>query len=112
MNANDQFKEYTGTENYYRHTLGMLYTDGIKALCETFNCYWLLDLVCSYQPGLRNEEFQVWHLGVNDDGSAVVLCTDGNNRLLTHQGIPFTDFDAKEVTIWVEGTVVLLPSEH
>lgn len=112
INANDHLKGFTGTDNYYEHLLGMVYTDGIQALCEQFECYWLLDLICSYQPQLRKEDFQVWSLGVNDDDSATVICTDGNNNILKTQEIPFTDFKAKEATIWVEGRTILLPSEH
>lgn len=112
MNANDQLREHTCTDNYYRHQFGMLYTDGILALCEKFECYWLLDLVCSYQKGLRNEEFQVWTLKKNEDETATVTCTDGNDGILRTQKIAWTDFKADVATVWVEGEVVLLPSEH
>jgi hypothetical protein len=112
MNANDQFRDYTCTDHYYRSLFGMLYTDGIQALCTEFECYWLLDLICSWQPGLKSEDFQVWSIGVNEDESAIVICTDGNDKVLKTQRIPYTDFKAKEATIWVEGNVVLLPSEH
>ena len=101
MNSNDQLKEYTCTENYYRHLSGLLYTDGIKALCTQFECYWLLDLICSYQPGLQGEEFQVWSLGVNENESAIVICTDGNDQVLKMQKIHYTNFKAKEATVWV-----------
>lgn len=111
-NANDQLKGFTGTVNYYGHTSNMIYTDGVKALCERFNCYWLLDIICSYQHQLRMEPFQVWSLGVNEDKSAVVICTNGNNKILKQQDIPFTDFEAEEVTVWVERLTILLPSEH
>lgn len=112
MNANDQLKEYTGTGNYYKYMLGMLHTDGVKALCEQFECWWFLDIVCSYQQDLKEEPFQVWALGVNEDGTAVVLCTDGNNKVLKSQSIIFTDFKAKEATVWCVDGIVLLPSEY
>ncbi|MBN9485254.1 MAG: hypothetical protein BGO70_02240 [Bacteroidetes bacterium 43-93] len=112
MNANDQLKEFTGTENYYQYMFGMLITDGVKTLCERFECWWFLDIVCSYQPVLKQEDFQAWSLGVNEDGSAVVICTDGNDRILKTQDIPFTDFKAKESTVWCVMGVVLLPSEY
>lgn len=111
-NANDELKGFTGTEHYYGHTSNMIYTDGIKALCERFNCYWLIDIICSYQPQLRMEPFQAWSLGVNENHSAIVICTDGNDNILRTQDIPFTDFEAREATIWVECLTILLPSEH
>jgi len=112
MKANDELRQYTCTDNYYRHPLGMLFTDGIKALCDKFECYWLLDVVCSYQPELKDEEFQVWTLSVNEDCSATVFGTDGDGKELRTQKIMFTDFRAQSAQVWVEGNVALLPSEH
>jgi hypothetical protein len=111
-NANNKFKHYTCTDNYYRHFTGMLYTDGVQALCEEFECYWFLDVVGSYQYKLTKEEFQVWFLQKEEHGSAVVTCSDGNDRILVTQQIPFTDFQAKQAIIWVEFNVALLPSER
>lgn len=112
MNANDKLKDYTATENYYRYMFGMLYTDGVKALCEMFECWWVLDVVCSYQPILRQEEFQVWKLTVDKQQIATVICTDGNGKILKSQTIPYTDFKAKEATIWCVDGIVLLPCEY
>jgi len=44
MYANDELEEYTCTENYYKHLYGIVYTDGVRALCHKFECYWFLDL--------------------------------------------------------------------
>ena len=112
MYANDQLREYTGSENYFAYNFGYCYTDGVRALVNMFECYWLLDIIVSYQPQLRGEEFQVWTLTVKEDHTAVVSCTDGNDKILKSQEIPFIDFKAKEAMIWVEGDVMLLPSEH
>src|SRR5690606_20470949 len=103
MNADDQLKEFTGTANYYRHALDMLFTDGVKELCDRFECWWLLWVVISYQPNMKQHEFQVWKLMVNEDESAVIKCADGNGNLLVKQEISFTDFKAKRATIWIEG---------
>ena len=112
MNANDKLKEYNCTDNYYKYTNGLLITDGVKALAIMFGCYWFIDVIASYQSQLKGEEFQVWSLGKNEDSSAVVVCTDGNNRIIKSQQIPFTDFNADEATVWVENGIALLPSEH
>jgi len=112
MNANDELSRHTGTDNYYQHNFGLVYTDGIKAFCDRFQCYWFIYVIVSYQPTLKNEEFQVWSLGKNEDSSAVVICTDGDNKVLASQDIPFTDFEADECTVWVECGVILLPSER
>jgi hypothetical protein len=91
---------------------GLVLTDGAKALADNFQCYWFLDIIASYQAQLNNQPFQVWTMKKFEDGSAIVKCTDGNDRVLQRQEIPFTDFKADECTLWVEGNVILLPSEH
>ncbi len=91
---------------------GMLITDGVKVLCERFECWWFLDIICSYQSALKEEEFQVWTLGVNEDSIAVVICTDGNDKILKTQQIPYTDFKAKEATLWCIMGVFMLPSKY
>ena len=90
----------------------MLYTDGVRALCSEFECYWFLDVIVSYQHQLSHEEFQVWTLQKEGDVSAIVKCSDGNGNELVAQQIPFTDFKASKATVWVEFNVALLPSEH
>lgn len=110
MNANDRLLHYNCSDNYYKHLQGLVYTDGVRALCTQFKCYWLLDLIASHQPQLR-EEFQVWKLTRNGY-TATIKATDGNDNKLITQHIPYTDFEADECTIWIEGNVMLLPSEH
>jgi hypothetical protein len=113
MNANEHFTSYNGTENYYKYHFGLLITDGVKALVTHFGLYWLLDIIASYNPELYQQEFQVWTL-IRQEGSteATVVCTDGNDRILAKQFIPYTDFEATRAEIWLEFGVILLPSEH
>ncbi|MCK1641665.1 hypothetical protein IVA95_30010 [Bradyrhizobium sp. 157] len=49
-----------------------------------------------------------------DDGSARLVCDDGNDKgaVIYSEDIDFTDFPLDQITIWVEGNVILLPSEH
>ena len=89
------------------HRLG---NQQLKILLEQISL--LPILIASYQPQMKNEEFQVWTLKKNSDESAIVSCTDGNDKVLKTQRIPWTDFKADEATLWVEGNVCLLPSEH
>ncbi len=112
IDANKTLKEYNCTDNYYKFSFGLIITDGVKALCEKFSCWWFADVIASYQQQLENEEFQVWSLSKNEDSSAIVICTDGNDRVLKSQNIPWTYFEADVCTVWVEAGVALLPSEH
>src|SRR5687767_13711728 len=111
--ANDALLMYRCTDTYTPYLCGMLLTDGAVALADEFQCYWLLDIICSCQQQLNWEEFQVWTLKREEDTTvAVVTCTNGNDRSLCKQDIPYTDFRALTAVLWVEGQVILLPSEH
>lgn len=112
---------FVGTESYHRWNVlcpNFYLTDGTKYLADKAGCYWLMDLVASYQRQLlqRGEHFQVWKLKVNPDASAIVRCEDGNNHKVLQQSIPFTDFPAPGIEVWAEwsseGLVIYLPSEH
>jgi len=113
-NANEQFQDFTGTTEWYMHFTGLLYTDGIKALVENFQCYWLVDLVASYQhhQAVKGESFQTWQLTRVKADSFKATCTDGNDRKLVDQFIPFSDFDADVVKLYLANGVLLLPSEY
>jgi uncharacterized repeat protein (TIGR04076 family) len=112
IKANDYLKHHNCTDEFFKHQFGLVFTEGAKAMADEFECYWLLDITASYQPELRREEFQVWELHVNPEKAAVVSCTDGNDRVLKTQDIQYTDFKVESATLWVEGKVILLPSEH
>jgi hypothetical protein len=61
-------EHFCGSEEYYKHFLGLLYTEGVKYLAENAEAYWLIDAIVSYQPRLRKvrslSEFQLWFLHV------------------------------------------------
>ena len=80
-----ELSQFNGTDNYYTHLFGIVYTDGIRYLAEECQCYWLIDLVASYQSeqDVKKEEFQVYKLRVNSDKSAVVEISDGNDNIIT-----------------------------
>jgi hypothetical protein len=114
MNANDSLNSCTCTDGYYATILpNFFHTSGVHELAEKFKCYWFVDIVVSYQlvPKITSEDFQVWTLKRTGD-TAVVTCTDGNGKYLVSQDIEATSFEPDEATIWVEGKVALLPSEH
>jgi hypothetical protein len=117
--ALNNLAQFTGTENYHRH-LGIQYTDGVQFLAQNADCYWLLDAIASYQPGLcqnpRLVDFQFWALKVSDHSgfsSAVLTCTDGDSEVpVITQQIQSTDFPLPSIKLYVERGVLLLPSEH
>jgi len=105
---------FTGTEHYYRHPFGIIYTDGVLYLADSCECYWLLDIVASYQTDaiVKQEEFQVYKLKVNPDKSAIVEISDGNYKVVATQDILYTDFPLPEIVLWFANGVCYLPSEH
>lgn len=113
-NANDRLREFTGTENWYRHFLGGLYTDGVKHMAETFQAYWFIDLVFSHQtaPKVKAQPFQKWVLTRNCHNRFTASCTDGNGNELALQEITFSDFSDDQLTLFFCDGVLLLPSEY
>ena len=116
--------QFTGTEHYYAYWGGLTHlTEGVQFLAKEARCFWLLDVICSYQADLakhadtRLHEMQFWKLKVNDDKSAVVTCVaDGDEPPAITQQIEWTDFPLPEIRIWVgsegERKIALLPSEY
>ena len=117
ISALNNLAQFTGTLHYHRR-FGLLYTDGIRFLADNADCYWLLDAIASYQPQVRQNprlaDFQLWELTVSEhSGSAVLTCTDGDSEVpVITQQIQSTDFPLPSIQLYVEGNILLLPSEH
>lgn len=102
--------QFTGTEQYYKHWLGINYTDGVKFMAERGKAYWLIDAIASYR---RKEPFQVWSLEVAEDKTAVLqMKEDSDKPALVRQEIPFTDFPLKKIEFFLIDGVLILPSEY
>jgi hypothetical protein len=114
--THSDLRQFTGTDHWYRHGLmpKMSFTDGVKYVAETGGAYWLIDKVATNQlePRIRAEEFQCWKLVVDDKQAAVLTADDGNGNVLHTEKIEWTDFPLDQIELWVEGDVILLPSEH
>jgi hypothetical protein len=108
-----ELAEFTGTQHYYRNFTGLLYTDGVSYLAGQAECYWLIDLVGSYQPQLQDVPFQVWRIKVNEDNSALVTMVEDTGRpVKVSQRIPFTDFPLKTFSFYCIDGVMLLKGEY
>ncbi len=77
MGLEDELEQFHGTTRYYRNFTGLLFTDGIKYLADRPDCYWLIDLVGSYQPQLEDIRFQLWEVEVVEQMSGLVTVRDG-----------------------------------
>ena len=106
---------FTGTTQYYRNFLGLLYTEGVHYLAERVGAYWLIDAIASWQLQVRSieKEFQLWELVVNDDRTAELTARrDTGQAAIAHQRIGYTDFPLKSIILYVQNDVLLLPSEY
>ena len=107
----DGLAQCTGTEQYWKNPLlHFQYTDGVKFLHESCDCYWLLTAISSHK---RIEPFQVWELKVNADNTAVLTMREDSDRpIIVKQEIAYTDFPLEEITLWLIDGILLLPSEY
>lgn len=110
---------FYGTEQYYRHLGGLLLTDGVKWLCDAAQCYWLMDILWSYQNDrrVRGDEalqgIQFWTLKVDlAKGKGVVTLERDTDDIVLSQKIPSTDFPLPEIKLYLANKVIMLPSEY
>ena len=113
MGLEEELQQFYGTTHYYRNFTGLRFTDGVKYLADHAECYWLIDLVGSYQPQLRDVPFQLWRVEVRGDDSALVtMVEDTGQPIRVSQEIPFTDFPLKGFSFYCMNNVMLLKSEY
>ena len=106
----------TGTTAYHRFSPLSGYpvaTDGIIAIAEAAECFWLLDAIGSHQSDKKlDPAFQVWKLEVSRDNDSAVLRGYNDETLIVEQKIPNTDFPLDEIKMYLIRGVILLPSEY
>lgn len=111
--------EFHGTEHYYRCMCSELITDGAKWLCDSFECYWLVDLLAGMikNKGLT-EYFMVATITVtkgDEWNKAEIKITDGNYKELAKQSVPATDMPEGEYALWIangKDLIMYLNTEH
>jgi hypothetical protein len=126
----------TGSEQFYKHYIPrVIYTEGVHAIAEAAGAHWLIDVIASYQPGLRRKvrsfggkgvPYQVWRLVVDvENNKGVVTCHEdwnedrhspGQYPAIVTQELEYTDFPAPYLCLYCEdggeNMVVLCPREH
>jgi hypothetical protein len=113
MGLEDELSRFHGTQRYDRDFDGLLVTDGINYLVDRAGCYWLIDLVGSYQREVQDVTFQLWEVEVVEGISAVVTMREDTNKpVLVRQHVPFTDFPLERFTFYCADNVMMLKSEY
>jgi hypothetical protein len=118
---------YGSDRPYIKHSLvkRLVMTDTVGTLREMADCFWLVDVIASYQSELLEQPFQVWQFKCNTELKlGTVTCEDGNGNELVRQEIEYTDFPLDELTLWAElggygseenwtpAMVLMVPSER
>jgi hypothetical protein len=108
--------QFTGSECVYRHPLSrrVRYSEGVQYLCETAQCYWLLDLIAILDPkgAALMPEMEFWTLTVHADASATLVCEEDEGKPVYERKISWTDFPLPEIKLWCANGILYLPSEH
>jgi hypothetical protein len=114
----EDLAQFTGTSQWYKHWSGFLYTEGVRYLAERGCAYWLVDVIAfsQFHPIVRKDpmlqKIQFWKLIVNEDCSARLICERDEGDVVIIEEIPFTDFPLRQVRVYCQQGVLLLPSEY
>ena len=112
----DIINHANGSDAYHKYSPILGYpvaTDGVIALAEAAGCYWLLEIIGSYQTNKQlDPHFQVWTLVVNPDRKNGVVNGFNDKTLIISQDIQYTDFPIDEVKLYLMDGIILLPSEY
>jgi hypothetical protein len=111
-NLLNDLEQFTGTSKYYNLGFGLKATEGIKYLADTAKCYWLLDVVASYQKRLKDYPFQIWQIVVKNKKAVVSCKEDTDMPNLVIQAIKYTDFPLDVFEFYCIDGIILLKSEY
>ncbi|MDR1674360.1 MAG: hypothetical protein LBR54_02785 [Oscillospiraceae bacterium] len=112
----DIIAQASGTQAYHRFSavIGFpVITDGVLALAEAAGCFWLLDIIGSYQTNKKlDPAFQVWRLTVDLKTQTAAVCGYNDAELIVTQKILYTNFPLDEVKLYLIDGVILLTGEY
>lgn len=106
---------FHGSEAFFRVYPKLIITEGVQYLCESAQCFWLLDAIWSYQmlKEVRNQYFQVINLSVDlEKRKGTIVVTDGNENEIHRQELDYTDFPLPSIRLYYTDDTVLLPKEY
>lgn len=111
-----ELDRFIGSETLYQYGMfNIFHTEGVRYLAEKAGCYWLLDVIGSWQvkAKIQSESLQLWQLAVNADKKGILTCHQGSgDAAIVTQRIEFTDFPLPEIKLYLCDGVLVLPSEY
>lgn len=108
---------FTGTEEYYRHTLNrnVIYTEGVQFFAENAGggAYWLIDILATEPAILKQQrEFASIWLEVKGEKARITV-DDGNDSPPVYtRDIDWTDCPEGLWKFYMIDGTILLPSEY
>jgi len=112
---------FSGTEMYHRIPLiGTVFTDGIKYLADTAQCFWLVTDTSVIAKSLMNRsefitiDFEKLSEEKQDalGYEAIIQYSDGNSKVLETHKYHSTDFPLDKFRFFFTNGTLLLPSEY
>lgn len=107
-----QLDYFTGTLEYHRGWLGVVYTNGVKYITENGYSWLVTDAISVIvSNGWRNADFLSVKLKLLGDDKALMTIEDGNGKVLHRQKYEYTDAK-RELTLYYSYNVLMLASEY
>lgn len=100
-----------GTENYWKHPLGFVFTDDVKEFVEEYKAYWTLDVVGSYMPKFKKYDFLLLTFDVEDSKCTFTAKEDLGQPNIIRQFIPFTDLTVS-IKLYLDNGVLMFPGSY
>ncbi len=113
-----ELKTFSGrTANFHEHWSGLRFTDGINYLLENAKAQWLLAIIAVSQQAMSQDpwllQFQLWEVFFDPETKvATVVCSRDSEDEAFRRKIRVSRFPLEYVRVYVEGTVMRLPTEH
>ena|SRR5680860_88248 len=117
----NNLETFTGTETFYKiPLLNTRFTDGIKYLADTANCFWLVTDTSVIAKSLLNRsrfitiDFKKLSEDVQDalGYEAVIEYSNGNDIIMETHKYHFTDFPLENIRLFFVDNTLMLPSEY
>lgn len=110
----EELLQFTGSEKWYEHPLqpSMTYTDGVKYFVDKTNGSWLLNIVATEYPALK-EQFLVSIKAIQrKDSCSIVFADPDGHEIFSRQVEHATEIPEGVWTFYLTNNVLLLPSEY
>lgn len=113
-----ELNQFTGTEGYHRFSSvfpKVVLTDGALYLAKHAEAFWLMDVIASHLPSVKDDTFAVATL-VKREKDWLFTLEDGNDNIHASQVIEYSDFPLDKITLYVgkqdDLWVIMLTSEY